>query len=608
MNQLIGITKTRLNLRSGPGMEYDVLSVLETGAMIVVLHDMGAWLNVQAAGTTGYVQEEFVALSGHDAHTQPWRQTSAVTSGNPGVVTTYLNLRRGPGIDYEVIRTLEEGAILDVLEPMGEWLNVHFEGVVGFVMDKYIDWEAPVITAEPDDPEPEADGDPLPQEEQPAGQTEDGEDQPAQAPEEVEEPVAPADGDPTPAVEEEPEVEQTAPTKFTKPSLTLFGLHTFGTLNDPGRLFAGPGRDYPVLLEVPAGQPFLVLEDAGAWLNILASDTHGYIPQEGVDLAVKPFGRITEAQNLRGGPGEEYETTLPLLSGEAVEILEDMGGWLEISVDGQRGFVPANAIERPQADLIEPAAEGPATQTEADISEFLPTTLTGPTLAPGEAVVVDPQAPLETRLIAETWNRFGGLVADIAEILALDPAVALSVLAVEAGGRCFGPDGRMMIRFENHVFWHFWGRHHQETFDRHFQFDPEFPWRGHRFHAGGQTGWGQVHGSGQGAEWQAYELAAALDRTSARLSASLGAPQIMGFNFEALGYESVDEMWATFAAGEKQQVEGFFRFLSDEHIEALRQMDFAGFARLYNGEGLAEKYGQRIHEGVERFHMLTGLE
>jgi hypothetical protein len=37
--------------------------------------------------------------------------------------------------------------------------------------------------------------------------------------------------------------------------------------------------------------------------------------------------------------------------------------------------------------------------------------------------------------------------------LCIDAAIAVAVLAVEAGGRAFGGDGRMIIRLENHIFY-----------------------------------------------------------------------------------------------------------------------------------------------------------
>jgi uncharacterized protein YgiM (DUF1202 family) len=585
MNRKIGITKTKLNLHAGPGELYEVLGELENSSMFVVLKEMGSWLNVQAAGTTGYVQEEYVTLPGWDEDGRARRQARPIPANNAGVVSVFLHMHSGPGLDYEVIRSLDEGVVVDVLEDLEDWLNIHYEGDIGYVIEKLISWEGSEPETSPADQE-------SPPESQQESEAADREQPPV--PRESQAPVETRTKGGSPLAGD--------------PSLPIAGLHTYGRLDNPGKLLTGPGREYPSLLKIPAEQPFRVLEDVGAWLNVLACGEIGYIPQAEVSLEIKAFGRLVLAEGLRRGPGLEYKAVLPLLAGETVEILEDLGEWLEISVEGKRGFIPEYAIEVPPAEMIDPEDEAESPSAVKEYSFYQPVAPAGPSLAPKEALPVDPRAPLAARLITDTWNRYGGLVQEICAGLGLDLGVALAVLAVEAGGRCFGSDGRMIIRFENHVLWHYWGKHNQAAFEQHFQFDPAFPWRGHRIQADAQTGWQEVHANDQSAEWQAYELAAALDRMSARLSTSMGAPQIMGFHYEDLGFANVHEMWSAFAGGEKQQIAGFFDFLkTGEHLDSLRRKDFVGFARLYNGDELAGKYGGRILEGVEHYERLAIL-
>ena len=54
--------------------------------------------------------------------------------------------------------------------------------------------------------------------------------------------------------------------------------------------------------------------------------------------------------------------------------------------------------------------------------------------------------------------------------------------------------------------------------------------------------WRTLHGTGQDAEWAAFEMARRLDETAAMRSISMGASQIMGFNHAAIGYASAREM------------------------------------------------------------------
>jgi hypothetical protein len=193
----------------------------------------------------------------------------------------------------------------------------------------------------------------------------------------------------------------------------------------------------------------------------------------------------------------------------------------------------------------------------------------------------------------------------------IDPAVAVAVLAVESGGRGFGPDGRMIIRFENHVFWNYWGQHNPKVFNKHFTFDPSVRWLGHKWREKPKgKDWVTMHVRDQSVEWRVFEFASRLNRTAARLSISMGGPQIMGFNYSVIGFNNVHEMFDTFSGSERNQVIGFFEFIKGRstpsaRINALRNLDFVEFARLYNGSGQAEKYGGLIQSVFDIFHALT---
>jgi hypothetical protein len=71
----------------------------------------------------------------------------------------------------------------------------------------------------------------------------------------------------------------------------------------------------------------------------------------------------------------------------------------------------------------------------------------------------------------------------------------VAVLAVESRGQGFGLDGRMIIRFENHVFWRQWGKDNNDVFDEHFRFNPTKRWTNHEFRENPDEGWNRFHGN-----------------------------------------------------------------------------------------------------------------
>ncbi len=212
------------------------------------------------------------------------------------------------------------------------------------------------------------------------------------------------------------------------------------------------------------------------------------------------------------------------------------------------------------------------------------------------------------RLVADIWNRYGGLLEALSNKLNIEPGVAVGVFAVESGGQAFGPDGRTLIRFENHLFYNYWGKQNVNEFNKYFTFDLGQRWTGHKFRPDPKAAWIDFHGN-QAKEWDVLQFACRLDETAAKNSISMGAPQIMGFNYAVIGYASVLDMFTAFARSDRDQVIGFFDFVQGVlpgggALTPLRRKDFTSFATIYNGSGQAAYYGSLMKNGYEAFNSL----
>ncbi len=202
--------------------------------------------------------------------------------------------------------------------------------------------------------------------------------------------------------------------------------------------------------------------------------------------------------------------------------------------------------------------------------------------------------------VGKAWNAYGYLVSALAPALGLVPSVVCAVLAVESAGAGFW-NSRMVIRFENHVFRSRWGKDNLAVFDRHFKFDPNETWMGHAWRPDGGA-WRPLHtkAAGQDEEWAVLAFARTLAQDAALQSISMGAPQIMGFNYARIGYPSALAMFNAFAVNERAHVLGLFDFIRADHhmVRALRANDWTGFARIYNGKGKEVAYGKDIGDNV----------
>lgn len=212
------------------------------------------------------------------------------------------------------------------------------------------------------------------------------------------------------------------------------------------------------------------------------------------------------------------------------------------------------------------------------------------------------------KLVKRIWNSYGGLLEALSKILKIDPAVAVAVLCVESGGKGFAPDGRMIIRFENHIFWRYWGNSHASLFNHHFKFGSNKPWLAHKFRKDPKGDWRSFHQKGQAGEWEAFEFARLKHQRFAMYSISMGLPQIMGFNHKRIGYKSVKRMFDLFASSRRNQIMGLFDFIggkSSDMGKALRKKDFLSFAERYNGSGKAVDYADLIEAYYDTFKGIT---
>ena len=213
--------------------------------------------------------------------------------------------------------------------------------------------------------------------------------------------------------------------------------------------------------------------------------------------------------------------------------------------------------------------------------------------------------------IANSW---GGLCHELSRVIDIPLPSIYAVMAVESGGVSHTEMG-MVIRFENHVF----ARQPQVSkswFDEHFRYSPRKVWQEHFYRQQPTEPWIQLHisegftaeeklNNSQYREWDAFNLARKHSTYAAMSSISMGLPQIMGFNYKLLGYNSVSDMFTAFNDSAHAQILGMFDFIrsakpNNQLLEALKREDFESFAAGYNGPGQAEHYAGLIRRARSR--------
>jgi hypothetical protein len=216
---------------------------------------------------------------------------------------------------------------------------------------------------------------------------------------------------------------------------------------------------------------------------------------------------------------------------------------------------------------------------------------------------MEPSNPITTGSAAlqRSWNNFGGLLKTLAEGLGFHPAAAVAVLMAESGGSGFGADGRLKIRFENHVFKK--QLKDDELFAQHFKYDSNQRWKSHYWRSDPAGEWRRLHtrSAGQAEEWRVLDFARTLTDEGALLSISMGAPQVMGFNAKKVGHDTARSMFDEWKQGDGPQIRGLFAFIrsNNKMVTALASEDWEAFAYRYNGSGQAAHYGEVIGDYVQ---------
>ncbi len=181
-----------------------------------------------------------------------------------------------------------------------------------------------------------------------------------------------------------------------------------------------------------------------------------------------------------------------------------------------------------------------------------------------------------------------GAYSKAAQVLSVTEAHVRAVASVEALGSGYLSSGRPKILFEAHKFSAATGH----------RYDVSHPNISSRK-------WNKAL-YGAGSEHQYARLAAALtlNETAALASASWGAFQILGSNYVAAGYPSVQAFVYSTCQSEDEQLFGFCGFVKANPAmhKALKAKDWAGFASRYNGPGYkANAYDTKLASAFKKY-------
>lgn len=117
----------------------------------------------------------------------------------------------------------------------------------------------------------------------------------------------------------------------------------------------GAGEEAELVGKMPGDAGCEILETEGDWTKIKSGEVTGYVKseylisgREAKEYAKEVSSMIatctTTTLRVREEPNTECEILALMPEGEEVEVIEDLGDWLKVSVDSEEGYVSADYV------------------------------------------------------------------------------------------------------------------------------------------------------------------------------------------------------------------------------------------------------------------------
>ncbi len=313
-------TTEYVNFRSGPGTNYSSKGVIASGTTVTVTDRSNSqWYAVRLAnGSTGYIFAQYLKVTGTSSATPTPIPTQAPS--NDGTVqaklTADVNLRRGAGTNYGVIKVIGTGTTVTVTDASNsQWYKVKLsDGTEGYLFSEYLK----VTSGDINSAKPSA-----------------------------------------------------TPTPTPAPSNGTVQAKTTSDLN----VRKGPGTSYGIIKVIDMNVTVTVTEATNSsWYKVKLSDgTEGYLAAQYLKItsgdinSVKPgnsgddntnngnnsntpatgeYVRVTVGLNLRSEPNTSCKVLTVLSTGTVLNVLDrKTSGWVHVrTTGGAEGYVSAEYV------------------------------------------------------------------------------------------------------------------------------------------------------------------------------------------------------------------------------------------------------------------------
>jgi SH3-like domain-containing protein len=121
--EMLSVNSDSVNLRSGPGTNYDVKWEYGKGFPLQIITKKGDWVEVSDfENDSGWIYKPLLSDKGHmivKVHKNENKK---------------INIRSGPGTNYKIVGKAYYGVVFETLEQRDGWIKIkHETGLVGWI-------------------------------------------------------------------------------------------------------------------------------------------------------------------------------------------------------------------------------------------------------------------------------------------------------------------------------------------------------------------------------------------------------------------------------------------------------------------------------------------
>ncbi|MGM8212966.1 N-acetylmuramoyl-L-alanine amidase [Virgibacillus sp. W0430] len=128
------IMADNLNVRSGPGIEFEPIAQVHTGESYTIIQLAGEWAEIEYNGHTAWVAREYILMDEvEQIEAMPYRQLEKGTTIKISHNNTHI--RKKPASDSNITHFATKGDAYEIVDIQDEWLHVKNNNVNGYIKE-----------------------------------------------------------------------------------------------------------------------------------------------------------------------------------------------------------------------------------------------------------------------------------------------------------------------------------------------------------------------------------------------------------------------------------------------------------------------------------------